>query len=41
MENMKFDIIGIMKSSKTRLSGCVIRVVGDKDYIPNFGWEIP
>jgi hypothetical protein len=41
MENIKFDIIGIMKSFKTRLSGCVIRVVGDKDYVQNFGWDDP
>jgi hypothetical protein len=41
MENIKFDIIGIIKSFKTRLFGCVNRVVGGKDYIENFGWDDP
>jgi len=40
MVNIKFDIIGIMKSFKTRVSGCVIRVAGDGNYIQNFGWEV-
>jgi hypothetical protein len=41
MVNIKSDIIGIVKSFKTRLPGCVIRVVGVKDYVQNFGWEVP
>jgi hypothetical protein len=40
MVNVTFDMIEIMKSFRARLSGCVIRVVGD-DYVQNFGWDVP
>lgn len=31
----------MMKYFKTRVSGCMIRVVGDEVYVQNFGWEVP
>jgi len=41
MVNIKFDVTGIMKSFKTRVSGWVITVVGDEDYVQNFSCEVP